>query len=237
MRNSGWHASRLSSAPDRWARCRVAAKAAVSRAMSHHSRSTGTWHSAGLIAKGATPPDARRRRSMRGRDGNGRVLPVALLAALGPFLGSHAQAPAPVPYRAPSIALVQPPAGGTVPQDRPVIVLRFARGEAADPVDVRTFAVAVDGVDRTAHFQVTADEAWGPLSKIESTDSLIALGHHAVVARVCSVRGACGEAATVLVIAAPAAVTGPQASPSQTRSTRTRVIALLLDAVRRLIVP
>lgn len=161
-----------------------------------------------------------------------------LLATSVPLLG--AQSAAPVAYRAPTIALVQPLNGGTVPRDKPVVVFRFARGEASDPIDVRTFAVSVDGVNRTAHFQVTADEAWGSLFKSERPlDSLLAAGPHAVAVRVCSVRGACAEAtSSVVAIDAPTTVTAQTTSvPAPKRSTRARVIELVLDAVRKLIVP
>jgi hypothetical protein len=46
-------------------------------------------------------------------------------------------APVLAAYRAPTIALVQPPAGGSVPQDKPVVVFRFAAGEPDDPIDSR----------------------------------------------------------------------------------------------------
>jgi hypothetical protein len=165
---------------------------------------------------------------------------VAVIALTATSATLHAQAatptPAPAPYRAPTIALVQPPVGTTVPRYKPVVVLRFARGEASDPVDVSTFAVSVDGVDRTQLFQVTADEAWGALAKLTSSDSLISIGTHAVIARVCSVRGACGEtAATVVVVDPPTA--SPAISQDQSKSTRARLIELVLDAVRKLIVP
>jgi hypothetical protein len=91
-----------------------------------------------------------------------------------------------------------------------------------DPVDARTFAVTVDGVDRTALFQVTADEAWGALAKPGSADSLIALGSHAVLARVCSARGACAEAATtVLVVEPPLRPAVPaQSQPNESQHAR-----------------
>jgi hypothetical protein len=117
-----------------------------------------------------------------------------------------------------------------------VVVLRFARGETNDPVDVSTFAVSVDGLDRTQLFQVTADEAWGALAKLTSSDSLISIGAHAVTARVCSVRGACGETATTVVVVDPPTA-APATSQDQVKSTRARVIELVLDAVRKLIVP
>lgn len=163
-----------------------------------------------------------------------------MLAVALPLFTVGAQSPAPAPYQPPTIALVRPLNGGTVPRDKPVVVFRFARGEAADPIDTRTFAVSVDGVDRTAHFQVTAEEAWGALVKPGTADSLIALGPHVVTARLCSVRGACAEA-TSSVVAVEATTSGAAppntAAATPTRSTRTRVIELLLDAVRKLIVP
>ena len=181
----------------------------------------------------ARTPARRRRRSLR----LPRAAIVVALVSAGSASVPGAQTAAPAPYRAPTIALVQPPAGGSVPRDKAVVMLRFARGEPTDPLDMRTFAVTVDGIDRTALFQVTADEAWGALARPGSADSLIAIGTHAVVARVCSVRGACGETATsVQVVDAPTAAP-PSTAPPQPKSTRARVIELLLDAVRKLIAP
>jgi hypothetical protein len=195
-----------------------------------------------LRGRGMSPRRAgtsRRARRRKTRSPPSMSITAAIVLTAG-AAALHAQSPAqaPAPYRAPTIALVQPPMGGTVPRDKPVVVLRFARGEATDPVDVSTFALSVDGVNRTPLFQVTADEAWGPLTKPASTDSLITIGAHAVVARVCSVRGACAETATtVLVVDAPNATATSAASQSQSKSTRTRVIELVLDAMRKLIVP
>ena len=101
-------------------------------------------------------------------------------------------------YRAPALALVQPSASGgalTVPQDKPVVVFRFAQGEADDPVDAATFRVSVDGRDRTALFQIAAGQAWGPLGEPSSgassgTSALVSAGAHQVAARVCIVADA-----------------------------------------------
>jgi hypothetical protein len=200
-----------------------------------HQPVTSASHRTSVLHRRASNPTRARRR-------NPRSPPYALFAvAVAATAGTtvlHAQPPASVPYRAPTIALVQPPAGGTVPRDKPVVVLRFARGEATDPIDVSTFAVSVDAVDRTQLFQVTADEAWGAVAKPAGNEPLIAIGPHAVIARVCSVRGACAETATtVLVVDAPNATAAPQTSQTQSKSTRARVIELVLDAVRKLIVP
>ncbi len=169
----------------------------------------------------------------RGRRWAGGLI-VALIA-------SHAEAQAPVipaPYRPPTIALVQPVSGGTVPRDRPILVFRGARGDAADPVDAGTFAVAVNGIDRTSHFQIVAEEAWGALGAPAGTDTALALGPHAVTARVCSVRGACGETTASVIAVDPAVPAAAVASAvSSPRSTRARVIELVLDAMRKLFVP
>lgn len=71
-------------------------------------------------------------------------------------------APSIAAYRAATIALVQPERGTTIPRDKPVIVLRSAPGEPADPIDTRSFSVHVNGTDRPTLFQATTSEAWGP---------------------------------------------------------------------------
>ena len=127
------------------------------------------------------------------------TLATVVLAAGVTTSPTDAQQPAPPPapssqepaarYRSPSISLVQPGVGSnaSVPLDRPVVVFRFVQGEPTDPVDARTFAVAVDSQDRTSLFQVTSGEAWGPLA--DHTQPLV-LGPHQVSARICSTRGA-----------------------------------------------
>lgn len=146
------------------------------------------------------------------------------------------------PYRAPLIALVQPAmsnGAGTVPQDRPVVVFRFAAGEADDPLDVRSFVVAVDGVDRSALFQVTASQAWGPLA---SADQLargeLPPGAHRVVARICSSRGACADAeAQLLLLPGPVAPNDDAGSEPGKRGRAQRVIDAVLSATRKLLLP
>ena len=174
------------------------------------------------------------------RVGSGLVVGAAIL--LWPRAG-HAQqssvpqsTPSPpvqlAPYRPPAIALVQPAAGGSVPRDRPVVLFRFAPGEPNDPVDVASFAVSVDGGDRTAVFQISSSEAWGPLSP--GGDAEISAGGHQVVARICSVRGACAEVKTTIEVAAPAV-----ASPDEPAPTRKRraLLELLVEAARKLLNP
>ena len=106
------------------------------------------------------------------------------------------------PHRPPVLVLAQPLVGESLPDDRPIILFRFAAGEPADPVDVSTFSVSVDGEDRSALFRVTNGEAWGPLST-SSPDgaSRVASGEHHVGARVCSVRGSCTRVRAVVIVA------------------------------------
>ena len=149
------------------------------------------------------------------------------------------------PYRAPLLALVQPAvvaapggtsAAGSVPRDKPVVVFRFAAGEADDPLDVRSFVVAVDGADRTALFQTTVaqagGQAWGPLASDEQrARGELAVGAHRVVARICSTRGACATAdEQVLVV--PGVV---DESETPSRSKGKRVLGAVLGVARRLI--
>ena len=168
-----------------------------------------------------------------------RLVAVAIVAAAAATSGGAQQAPSPAtplpPYRSPALALVQPAAGGSVPQDRPVVVFRFAPGEPNDPIDVRSFAVTVDGQDRTGLFQVSVSEAWGSLNRVDHDSSLFDTGPHQLAARICSARGACAElSATVSVV--PSAVEGVDAElPRSAR--RRKVLNALLDAIRKILVP
>lgn len=182
-----------------------------------------------------------------------RRLRVALQVVFAlPLAGTalHAQQPAPpqppapqvvpplAPYRPPAIALVQPVDGGTVYQDKPVIVLRFAAGEPVDPIDLDSFAVTVDGIDRSPLFQRAAAEAWGALGPLSGADSVVP-GARRVSARICSVRGACAAVqATVNVLPAPLPMTPEAASPARAAASRKqRILDAALSAVRRLLVP
>ena len=147
----------------------------------------------------------------------------------------------PAPYRPRAIALVQPSGGRSIPRDRAVVVFRFAASEPGDPIDARTFAVSVRGVDHGAHFQVTAGEAWGALGDPASADSLLAPGTHEVTARICSVRGACGTTVSMIAVTGNvdrgADAIGASSKAGSQPSARAQFIARLLDAVRRLLVP
>ena len=232
-----WRDPRLLRPPDRWTLQGNIASLPQSRATARARRTP-------VAGRACVNELAAGRRRTRWRFTGGRSEPVVtrrlvaiMLAVWAPAISGQSSAPA--PYRAPTILLVQPPVGTTVPRDKPVVVFRFSRGEQADPIDVRTFAVTVDGYDRTDLFQVTSDEAWGTLQNPLSGDSLIAAGPHSVAARVCSVRGACAEATNTVVAVDAAATNATPAVPPTLRakSTRARAIELMLDALRKLIVP
>lgn len=138
------------------------------------------------------------------------------------------------PYRPPALALVQPAAGGSVPDDKPVIVFRFAPGEPNDPIDAQSFAVTVDGTDRTSRFQVTAGEAWGALAELPEGSA--SPGTHQVFARICSARGACSEVtATVAVIESARASSAPAEASGNAR--RRKVMDAVVSVLRKLLEP
>jgi hypothetical protein len=138
------------------------------------------------------------------------------------------------PYRSPIIAVVQPPVGSSVTADKPIVVLRFAPGEPDDPLDAASFAIAVDGVDRTALFQVAATEAWGPLAlAVSGEQPPIPSGARQVAARICSVRGACGAVTAVVTVTA-SAVAAPQKPPADRKRS---FIDLVLSVARKLLAP
>jgi hypothetical protein len=159
------------------------------------------------------------------------LLLALIIASASAVRAQQAELP---PYHPPVLALAQPPAGTGLPQDRPVVVLRFAQGEPNDPIDVGSFAVAVDGQDRTRHFQVTATEAWGTLAAPGGGDPAIEAGAHQIAARICSARGACTElSATVSVV--PPTVGNAADEPSDSR--RRKLLTALLDALRKILTP
>ena len=146
---------------------------------------------------------------------------------------SAAPAPPITAYRPPVIALVQPSEGGAIYQDKPVVVIRFTAGEAADPIDLSSLVVTVDGNDRTKLFQVAPTEAWGPIAPAQSQQS-IPVGAHAVSVRICSMRGACSTAqATISVL--PAAASAP--AQGEGRSRTQRILDATLNVARRILFP
>lgn len=168
--------------------------------------------------------------------GKATAIAIIAMAATGRFaFGQNPSTSAPdslLPiYRPPRIALVQPAAGGVLPQDRPVIVIRFVAGELNDPVDAGSFAVSVDARDQSKLFQVSATEAWGPITAVPSE---LSLGGHDVAARICSVRGACSNTVATITVAKPAvAVAEPSAVKAITR--KKRVMDALLGVLRTLL--
>jgi hypothetical protein len=133
-----------------------------------------------------------------------------------------AQPPAPqvsvVPAtpRVPVIALVQPPNGGTIPLDRPVLVFRFTAADPSEPLDLGSLRVLMDDQDVTNAFHITPNESWGTLPLPGSVVApTVGAGLHTVRGRICSLRGACGTvAATVSVTAEQTAASPPNAGAS-----------------------
>lgn len=157
----------------------------------------------------------------------------------------HAQSPLPMPqsapagltaYRTPAIALVQPPNGGTVTQDKPVVMFRFIQGEPDDQLDLRSFAVAVDGKDVTPAFQIAGSDAWGSMAG-RADASPLSLGAHEVSAQLCSSRGACAIARATVTVLPPLFSGALQSSATApaTASLKRRILDAALNATRRLL--
>lgn len=181
--------------------------------------------------------------------------PAAWAAAVSLFTlalapGACAQQPVPAPplasYRPLELALVQPATGGIVPQDRPVVVFRFAPGDSTDPIDARSFAITVDGVDRTSSFQATREMAVGLLVRDSAANSpAFTPGIHQLHARVCSLRGVCTELDASVTVVPPESITQSRstAEPDSTAEGGSPVslIRMLLELVlalaRKLIRP
>ena len=166
-----------------------------------------------------------------------RALAAAMACGLPRLL--HAQAipsaalPALPAYTAPRIALARPESGGSIYQDRPTILFRFASGDSSDILDLGSFAVTVDGVERTRVFQLSATEAWGPIA---TPDSALAVGDHLVSARICSMRSACAAVrATVIVLPPFAAPARTEALVPKSGSRFKRALGVALDAARRVL--
>ena len=138
------------------------------------------------------------------------------------------------PYRLPVIAVAQPAEGVAIPDDKPVVVLRFATVEPTDPLDALSLSVSVDGEDRTSLFQFTQGEAWGPIAV---GGELLSAGPHEVRARICTAHGVCSTAKATVNIVPASTLTqlSAGASANKTSQRRGRVFDAVLQAVRVLI--
>lgn len=132
-------------------------------------------------------------------------------------------------YNPPRLVLAYPAAGVTVPSNNATVVFRYALGDPSDPLDLRSFAVVVDGADRTPHFRVTADAAWGAISD----QGKAGIRGHEVQARICSVRGVCSEVTAIVTVVGAISTSDDVAK----RERRRKLIDVLLEAARKLLRP
>jgi hypothetical protein len=164
------------------------------------------------------------------------VLAVPLLAQEQARDTMPASAPASAPYRSPELALAAPARGEGLPQDKPAIVLRYARGEPDDPLDLASLVVLVDGEDRSAQFHADSTEAWGsidPLATGAAAGQALALGLHQLAARICTSRSICTDLRETVTIE-PSVLS---VAPSPRASSKSRVLTalvLLLTLLQRL---
>ncbi|HZO19603.1 MAG TPA: hypothetical protein VFB46_11505 [Gemmatimonadaceae bacterium] len=154
------------------------------------------------------------------------VCRAARVAGLASLVAHHVTPGSEV---APRIVLAHPGAGMSVPRSSATVMFRYAAGEASDPIDLRTFTVFVDDVDRTSHFRVTADAAWGTIVDAGGNG----LKAHGVRARICSIRGLCAEVSANVIVVGESAPQGTKPRPTR----RERFIDLFLEAARRLLRP
>jgi hypothetical protein len=129
---------------------------------------------------------------------------------------------------APRLTIVYPLPGVSIPSENPAVVLRYSSGDVSDPLDLRSLVILVDGRDRTGHFRVTADAAWGRI-----VDGATGINAHEVEARVCTVRGVCARLSAIVTVVAPV-VAKPAAVDKERRG---KVIDVFLEAARRLLRP
>jgi hypothetical protein len=156
---------------------------------------------------------------------------LAISLIVGSAKAISGQDPALPLYHPPHIALVQPAPGQSLQQDKPVVVIRFAAGEANDPIDVRSFAISVDAKDKTNLFDVSATEAWGAIASVPSD---LSIGNHEIAARICSARGACSSTSSTITISKPLIAAADTTSVKGITKKR-RVVNALLSALRTLI--
>jgi len=139
-------------------------------------------------------------------------------------------------YQSPQLALASPVRGEELPQDKPSIVLRYARGEPDDPLDLTSLVVLVDGEDRSAQFHADSTEAWGsidPLASGASAGQALALGVHQLTARICSSRSICTDLRETVTIEPSVLSVSPPKPVSRTSRVLT-ALALILALIQRL---
>ena len=158
-----------------------------------------------------------------------RRLDIAWVARVAGIASLATHDPVPASDGPPQLTLAHPAPGASVPSDNAAIVLRYAAGEASDPLDLRSFAVWVDGVDRTLHFRVTAEAAWGPIVGAGGRG----VRAHDVRARVCSVRGVCAELTAIVNVMAALSTNDHAVDKAR----RGKFIDIVLEATRRLLKP
>ena len=129
---------------------------------------------------------------------------------------------------APRLTIVHPLPGVSIPSENPALVLRYTSGDVSDPLDLRSLEILVDGRDRTPHFRVTADVAWGPI-----VDGATGISAHEVEARVCTVRGVCVRISAIVTVVSPVATKQPEVNKDR----RGKLIDVFLEAARRLLRP
>jgi len=136
-------------------------------------------------------------------------------------------------YRAPTIIVAAPAEGALLPVDKPVAVFRFMSAEPMDPIDALSFSVAVDGKEKTALFQATPGEAWGPLS---TPNEPLTAGQHELAARICTSHGECGTAkAAVTLIASNSAVQPGALKAAEAKQKKSKILDAVLQAARVLL--
>ena len=128
----------------------------------------------------------------------------------------------------PRLALVHPAPGVSIPGDNATVIFQYGSTHT-DPLDFRSFTVAVDGVDRTSHFRVTANAAWGTIVG----GDVVGLRAHDVRARICSIRGVCTSVNAIV----PVVGSTDAAKRSLSKDRRGKIIDVVLEMTRRLLKP
>ncbi len=146
---------------------------------------------------------------------------------------AHGQAAPTLPtYRTPLTIVAAPTEGTTLPEDKPVAVLRFMSVEPLDPIDALSFSVSVDGKDKTDLFRLTQGEAWGPLAE---PNEILGSGQHEITARICSARGSCGTTKATVTVVARSALHAAASPAVKAKEKKTRVLDAAVQAARILI--